>query len=395
MTRHAFPDRPTTIARPPGPSGEPVVLDTRVVTGSGGGPDKTILKSPRFLADEGYRMICAYMHPPDDPGFEALRERAEAWGAPLRSIPDRGPWDWRVVAAMLELCRRERVDIWHGHDYKSNVIGLLLRPFHPMKLVTTVHGWVQYTSRTPLYYAIDRACLRLYERVICVSEDLREKSLAGGVAEERCVLIENGIDVEGSSRQIDKGEARRRLGIAPGRLVVGAVGRLSAEKGFDILIRAADQLLREGHDLEVLIAGDGDRGDDLRGLIASLGLGDRVRLIGFCRDPADLYQAIDVFALSSLREGLPNVLLEAMAMGVPVVATRIAGIPRLVVDGQNGLLVEPGSAEAIAGAIATLLNDPEMMARLGLRGRRDVEAGYSFRARIGKIRELYDQILKK
>src|SRR4051794_3803748 len=97
----------------PGPV---VVLDARVVSGPGGGPDKTILNSPRFLAGSGYRMLCAYMHAPGDPGFEQVRQRARAWQAPLLSIHDRGAWDWRVVTQMLKICRRERVAIWHGHD---------------------------------------------------------------------------------------------------------------------------------------------------------------------------------------------------------------------------------------------------------------------------------------
>src|SRR4051795_9850116 len=92
----------------------PVVLDTRVVSGAGGGPEKTILNSPRFLVPAGYRMLCAYMHPPGDPGFEVLRRRAEAWQAPLLSIHDRGPWDWSVLPQILRICRRERVAIWHG-----------------------------------------------------------------------------------------------------------------------------------------------------------------------------------------------------------------------------------------------------------------------------------------
>src|SRR5687768_8446672 len=105
----------------------PVVLDTRVVAGTGGGPDTTILNQPRFLAPAGYRNLCAYMHPPDDPGFDQLRRRAEGWDAPLISVPDRGPFDRGVAARLLEICRRERVAIWHGHDYKSNALGLLLR----------------------------------------------------------------------------------------------------------------------------------------------------------------------------------------------------------------------------------------------------------------------------
>ena len=373
---------------------DPVILDTRVVSGPGGGPDKTILNSPRFFALEGYRMLCAYMHPPGDPGFEHLRLRAEDWQAPLFSIADKGPLDWRVAARLLSLCRRERVAIWHGHDYKSNIIGLALRPFHSMRLVTTVHGWVKHTRRTPFYYGIDRLCLPYYDRVLCVSEDLRERCLTVGVPEKRCVLVENGIDEEGFRRTLEIAEAKRRLGIPARRFVVGAVGRLSSEKGFDLLIRAVDSLLTAGFDLELLIAGEGDQADFLQKLVSDLGRSDRVRLLGYHSDPAALYQAMDVFALSSHREGLPNVLLEAMAMGVPVVATKVAGVPALVRDGQNGLLVDAGSADALTMALSLLLGDSSLKDRLGEEGRRTVEAGYNFRERIRKIRAIYDELLK-
>src|SRR5260370_31494462 len=154
------------------PASPPAVLEVRVVRGSGGGPDKTILNSPRFLTPLGYRTLCAYMHPPDDPGFTHFEAKARAWGAPLLSVPDRGFWDLGVIPRLLNICRRERVAIWHGHDYKSNALGLLLRRFWPMRLVTTLHGWVHHTARTPLYYWIDRLSLRFYEKAICVSEDL-------------------------------------------------------------------------------------------------------------------------------------------------------------------------------------------------------------------------------
>jgi glycosyltransferase involved in cell wall biosynthesis len=339
-------------------------------------------------------MLCAYMHPPGDPGFEHIRRRAEDRGAPLHAVADRGPWDWRVPGRLLDICRRERVAIWHGHDYKSNAIGLLLRPRHQMRLVTTVHGWVRHTRRTPLYYRIDRLCLPLFERVICVSEDLVDRCLACGVRRDRCILVENGIDTGHFRRTRDITEAKRRLGIPPDRLVVGAVGRLSPEKGFDLLIRATDRLLRAGIDVELRIAGDGDQLGPLRDLVSSLGLADRARLLGFCPDPIDLYECLDAFALSSLREGLPNVVLEAMSLEVPVVATRIAGVPGLVRDGENGRLVAPGSVDALAEALGSLLGDRQLRARLGPAGRRTVEAEFSFRDRMRKVARLYDELLE-
>ncbi|NMC19341.1 MAG: hypothetical protein GYA33_02875, partial [Thermogutta sp.] len=103
----------------------PLVLHVRTVTGTGGGPEKTILRSPLHLRAAGWDAQCLYLHPPRDPGFEVLRRRAEAWGTPLIDLPDRGPWDWRLVRELAQMCRRLRPDIWHGHDYKSDPLGLL------------------------------------------------------------------------------------------------------------------------------------------------------------------------------------------------------------------------------------------------------------------------------
>lgn len=373
----------------------PVVLDTRVVSGSGGGPDKTILNSPRFLEGAGYRNLCAYMHPPGDPGFVHLENKARLWHAPLLSVPDRGPWDWRVVSELLRICRREHVQIWHGHDYKSNALGLLLRWFWPMRLVTTVHGWVEHTRRSPLYYRIDRYCLPRYEKVICVSPDLEQECLAAGVPAQRCVLIENAIDVEEFSRRHGLAESKFRQGVNPGRLRVGAAGRLAPEKGFDLLIKAVDCLLNEGTDLELVIAGDGDEQSRLQELIGQLGRGDRIRMLGYRSDLREFYESLDVLALSSLREGLPNVLLEAMALEVPVLATRIAGIPRLIADGVDGLLVNPGSVDELAQGLRRLLADPDLRGRLSQAGRRTIETRYSFATRMGRIRAVYDALLAR
>jgi glycosyltransferase involved in cell wall biosynthesis len=373
----------------------PVVLDARVLAGSGGGPDKTILNSPRFLSASGYKMLCAYMHPPGDPGFELLRHKAEALEAPLLSVRDRGPWDWRVISQLLHICRREHVQIWHGHDYKSNLLGLLLRRFWRMRLVTTVHGWVLQTRRTPLYYKIDEWCLPYYESVICVSEDLRDRCLACGVSADRCVLIENGIDTEQFTRKLPIEEAKQRLGVPQGRTVIGAVGRLSPEKGFDILIRSAQQLLQTGLDLELIIAGEGDDRPRLEALAAELGMRDRIRLLGYCSDTRPVYEALDLFALSSLREGLPNVLLEAMALKVPVVATRIAGVPRLIEDGVNGLLIAPGSVDELTQALARLAGDGQLRTQFSESGRRTIETRFSFAVRMQKIGALYDDLLSR
>jgi glycosyltransferase involved in cell wall biosynthesis len=371
------------------------VLHVRVVTGAGGGPDKTILNSPRFQSGSHYAVHCAYMHPPQDPGFDFIRQRAADWHAPLHRLADRGAWDVSVVRRLLSLCRLLDVKIWHAHDYKSNLLGLLLRQFHRMHLVTTVHGWVQHTRRMPLYNWIDRCCLQYYDRVICVSADLADACRNCGVSSNRCVLLENGIDVAEYTRTMPASHAKQQLGLNSGRPLVGAVGRLSPEKGFDVLIDAVTALHRTGLEVDLAIAGDGDARDDLERRIAAQPHPDRFHLLGFLQELQPFYQALDVFALSSIREGLPNVLLEAMALEVPVVATAIAGIPRLIEHEHNGLLVPPQDMAALSTALSQLLRDGPAASVMSRHARATVCARYDFSTRMKRELAIYDSLCGK
>jgi glycosyltransferase involved in cell wall biosynthesis len=372
-----------------------VVLDARVVRGSGGGPDKTILNSPRHLSSAGYRNLCVYLRPPRDRGFERLRRKAEQRNVSLIEIDDRGPLDGMVVPRLLNLCRRERVRIWHAHDYKTNLLGLLLSRLWPMRLITTVHGWGVHGPRLPFYYWLDRLSLQHYEKVICVSKDLHDGCLRLGVAPDRCELIENGIDDEEYARDRTVAEAKRHLSLDSTRFLIGGAGRLSPEKGFDLLIRAVHELRRAGTDASLVIIGEGDQRAALQALIVQLGQQEYIRLLGYRSDMRDWLQAMDVFALSSLREGLPNVLLEAMALETPVVATRIAGIPRLVQNGENGVLVDAADIEGLAYALKQLADDSEHRIALGQTGRTTVRSRFSFAERMRKVKTIYDRLLCK
>lgn len=371
----------------------PLVLDVRVVTGVGGGPEKTILNSPRFLPDLGYRQICTYLRPPGDDGFQSIRQRAADASAELCEIDDAGPFDWSVFRRALNLCRKYNAVIWHGHDYKSNLIGLWVRRHWPIKLVTTVHGWVRHTRRTPLYYAIDRCCLPRYDRVICVSDDLYRTCLQYGVRPQVCELIENAIDTEQFRRRYSVATAKQRLGLDPERRLIGAVGRLSPEKGFDVLISAVKQLHDEGVNVDLVILGEGDDRSRLESQVATLGLRNHVRLLGFQSDAHSYYEAFEVFALSSFREGLPNVVLEAMALETPVVSTAIAGVPKVIAHGQNGLLVPPGDAAALAEALRRVLIDDKLCHELAAKGRATIERRFCFQRRMEKVAGVYDSVL--
>ena len=373
-----------------------LVMHARVITGAGGGPEKTIVNSPRFLVDEGYPMVCAYMRDPNDPYFPELLERAEAKHATILPVDDNGPLDWKVISRFNQLIDDHKPVIWHAHEYKSNVVGLFAKRKLPMVMVTTVHGWVQHTWKTPLYYGIDKICLRRYDHVICVSQDIYEDVRGLGIPEAKCTYIPNGIDTDEYQRRESRELVKARLDGDPNRLVFGAVGRLSEEKGFHLLIESFDRMQRKtGADAGLWIAGEGPERARLESLVKELGVDDRVKLLGFRKDTLDLYHAMDAFVLSSIREGLPNVVLEAMALAVPVLSTKVAGVPNVIRDGENGLLTECGSANALDGGLEVLMTDKALRDRFGSAGRESVVESHSFALRMRRVRNVYDALLER
>ena len=219
--------------------------------------------------------------------------------------------------------------------------------------------------------------------------------LKAGVRKDRCHWINNAIDTTQFRRSLSILEAKQKFGLDPSRRLIGAVGRLSVEKGFDILVRAVQHLLAAGLNVELIIVGEGDERKRLESQIAELNLQDRIKLLGFRSDTVELYQAFDLFALSSYREGLPNVLLEAMALEVPVVSTNVAGIPKLVTHQQDGLLVEPGQPESLANAMQSVLENSPLSRSLSQAARKTIEDKFSFDRRMEKVARVYDLVLPR
>jgi glycosyltransferase involved in cell wall biosynthesis len=208
-------------------------------------------------------------------------------------------------------------------------------------------------------------------------------------------VIHNAIDTDDYCRRRSRHAAKVELAAPVQGRLLGAVGRLSPEKGFDLLIRAVARLRQAGGDLHLWIAGDGPAAESLQRLIDELGCRDCIRLLGHVADPKLLFEAMDAFVLSSTREGLPNVVLEAMAMETPVIATRTAGVPMLVSDGLTGLLVEPGSVDCLTEGIARLCTDELLANRLAQAARSRIEDQFSFARRMEKIVRIYDEVLQR
>jgi glycosyltransferase involved in cell wall biosynthesis len=311
---------------------------------------------------------------------------------PLTIIPDRGATDWRVVFRLLTLCREKKIELLQAHDYKSNALALLLSKLHRMKLATMLHGWTDMTGRMPLYKRIDQSCLPWFKTLICVSEDLVDECRKLRIPDTRIHLVHNAIDTEQYSRRRARELAKQELSLPSDCTLIGTVGRLSPEKGILGLLECVERLHRDGKPCLLWIAGDGPQRPEIEKRIEELGLQASVRLMGQLRDTRTFFEAMDLFVLNSVREGLPNVVLEAMALGAPVVATNIAGIPSLIRDRDTGRLIEPGDAEQLYQAISSSIASPDAIDGMSRRARGLIERDYSFEQRMRRVASIYDGI---
>ena len=368
------------------------VLHVRVVTGCGGGPEKTILRSPRYIDASRYKMSAAYIYPEGDPGMCIIRQNAKQFGCPLYEVAETRAFDHNSVRALLELCRELDIDIWLGHDYKSNLIGLLLKRYHNMKLVTTAHGFTRETWRTRLYYHIDNMAMLGYDRVITVSPKLVMHCAQHGVNPDRLQYIPNAIDTAEYARTHRTTDAKVRLGMSTDRFAIGVIGRFSPEKAVDRAIQMMPRLLADHPLVELHLIGDGPERKRLEAQAMSLGVADLIHWWGWQSDARAIYESLDALVLPSRTEGLPNVVLEAMAMGVPVAATNVGGVSDLLDGGRCGIILDD-DVSRWHQQISPLISNAKRHADYALRSQRRVHDSFSFKKRMESVMSVYDSVL--
>jgi glycosyltransferase involved in cell wall biosynthesis len=265
-----------------------------------------------------------------------------------------------------------------------------------------VLSWVHFTGKwgkAAQFNGTERRLLRRLDAVVAVAETQKRHLVEReGLDARNVVVIHNGVDVERYAPRPERREAARAaLGVAPGEVAAGIVASLTPEKGHRVLIDAAARAAGAGVPLRLLIAGDGPERGAIEQAIAASGAGDRVTLLGLRRDlDRDLYPALDVALLASLpaRETLPISLMEAMASGLPVIATRVGSIADLVEDGRTGLLVPPDDPAALAAALAALARDPARRAAMGAAGRARVVERFSLPRMVEDYARLFTTLLE-
>lgn len=374
------------------------ILELRSTYRDGGGPDKTILLSAAQHDRRAYEVHCLYLRGAWDDAFN-IGKRAAKLGVSFEEVLEQRALDPRAWTELVARARHFRPDIVHTHDYKTDVLGLLLRPFmrHAV-LMATAHGWTQDNSRMNLYNQLDRRALRLYDHVVAVSEATAAHLTVAGISPSRMSILYNGIDVTTWSPQPFE-PARQglleRFQLPSSARLVGFIGRLSAEKDVPTALSAMTQVIKQCPEAHLLVVGEGAMQAELHRLAAGLGIASQVHGVGHQVVHPGLYAGLEVYLMSSLTEGLPNTLLEAMACGRPSVATRVGGIPELVGRSGSVLLAEAGDANGLAQAVLELLGHPSRAAQLGQAARTRIEEQFSFAQRLRLIEGLYSRLAQE
>ncbi|MGH7266829.1 MAG: glycosyltransferase family 4 protein [Candidatus Rokuibacteriota bacterium] len=303
-------------------------------------------------------------------------ERLRQTGVPVTVLPESRLSTVSLIARLARHLREPRTDLVHVHGYKQSILASLAavlagRPC----LVRTEHGVDERLSgwaglRMGLYRRVNRLLARRYDGLVAVSEDLaavwRSYLRGRGPA---IAVVPNGVLVPAPPDAAAVARARARLKVSPDQVLFGTLGRMVPVKGLGNLLEAAALLRGRQPRATFLVAGDGPLRAALEAQVATLGLQQSVRFLGFTPDPSGVLSALDVYVLSSLGEGVPMALLEALALGRPVVATAVGGVAELLTSGVDALLVPPGAPEALAAACERLLEDPGLRTSLGAQGR--------------------------
>lgn len=300
----------------------------------------------------------------------------------------------RVAWRLHSILKQGSFDLVHTHGYFADICGLPVARLLGINGISTCHGFIANDRKLTTYNLLDKYALRLSRSVIAVSEGIKAELTRSGILDFRITVIPNAVETSSGEEELRarRQEKRRSLAIAPHEHVVGYLGRLSEEKGLTYLLDAATELRDAPVPVKLLLIGDGPERSALEQLVRVRGLESMVIFAGFQTDIEYWLPALDSFVLPSLTEGTPMALLEAMAVGVPVVATAVGGVPMVVTDGVNGLLVPPGRVGPISDKIQMLIENPDLKRRLSIEGLNTIKTKYDIHSWCRRIENLYDGI---
>jgi len=380
----------------------PRVMDLRGTYKGGGGPDKTVLNSAARHDPSRVCVLVTYLRQPWDHEFQ-IPEMARKLGINYVDVPDGSMIDRSCLRRLAELVREHRLAVIHAHDDKTLLYAWFLRLKMPgLKIMYTCHSHAVYGRSDftgfgryldfKIRQRIQISLMKRYQKpIITVSHETGRRLTANGLSVEDIAVLHNGIDIDVWRPDNARPVLRSELEIPEGGKLVGTVARITYDKDLPTFYRVAERVANRLPGVAFVIVGDG-YGDELpraREEVARRGLERLIHFTGHRNDLRDIYVSFDVFLMTSLTEGMPNTLLEAMALGVPSVSTSVGGVPELLEHGNGGFLAPVGDADALADHVINLLADSSLRSACGEACRRRIEERFDFARRVSLMEEYY------
>ena len=354
-----------------------------VLSLSPGGTERLVIEICRHLASRVDSSVCCL----DEPGDWAAE--LAALNIPVTSLSRQPGFHPALALELARLIKAQQIDVVHCHHYSPYVYGLLATVLHPrVRLVFTEHGRLSDVAPSRKRQIVNPMLAWWPAQLCAVSADLRQHMMAEGFPGRRLRVVYNGIDAGARPRPAERQAARDALGLSPDAFIVGTVGRLDPVKNLPLLLRAHAVLRTEQPAARLVIVGDGPEREALQAQAHALNLAGSVVFTGYRADVRRVMPAFDVYANSSSYEGVSLTILEAMAAGLPVVATRVGGNPEVVIDGETGRLV-PATARATAGALVELAGNPLKRHTMGDAGRWRVKRHFSLERMVEQYAAAY------
>ena len=360
---------------------------------SGGmfGAERVILN----LASQNNGVICwiGALRNQHNPHLEILEE-AKRMGLKTFLFDSQGRVDFKTIFHTRRFLKENNIDILHSHNYKSDIIGFLATRFSKTQWVVTNHVWHGTDAKMRFYEGIDNTVLKFAKIVCAVSQEIKDDLIHKGFKKNNLYVVHNGISISQFNKNSKGQELRKSWNLSDNDTLINMTGRLAPEKGHEILFKALKEVTGQYPHVKCLVVGDGPLKKELEVIVNRLELTNHIIFTGIRKDTAAIYSACDIMVNSSLIEGLPMTILEAMASRLALIATRVGAVPQVIKNEKNGILLEPGNEKALAQAIIDLMNNPVKRHHLAEEAYKDVCEHFSDQRMANDYKKIYEDLLR-
>lgn len=357
-----------------------------------GGPGKTILNSAKFIDNNKYKIYVSYFKSRNvESDFSSAIKKQKL---PYLELMDSPGIRFHTIFLLMKFIQSNKIRILHTHVYKADIIGIILKYIIPnIILITTHHGWISNNKMQRLYIRVDLLLSRFFNGIIFVSKPLHEYLISKMRKKRPMVIIHNAIVVEDYKKKNFRIMIRNKYGISSKDILLGVIGRLSPEKGCLEFLGVFKELSEIYQNLKLMFIGEGPLFDGLKKQVDIYQLSDKVLLTGYQKVVQPFYETFDIFISPSKTEGISNVILEAMAYRLPIVATDVGGNSEIIKSYYNGILIKLEDYTHFKEVIIELINNKQLRRKISNAGLRTLKQNFSFDMRMKKVQKFYDSLL--